>query len=104
MIKHFEHLWEEAEAVVTEWYNNQGEHNTNVTEDLRSPTRLAPFGLSLNAIDSMSEEARQEWMGQMLITLCYISKKYDINTYAVLKEAMNDIKVDMLDPDIEMDV
>jgi hypothetical protein len=98
MIKHFEHLWEESEAVVTKWYNDQGEDNINVPGDLEDLAK------KFVCMPSMTSDEKEDLMGEILITLCYLSKKHDINTYAVLKEAMNNLKVEMLDPDIELDV
>jgi len=97
MIVHFEQLWEEAEGVVTKWYEQQT--NPDVISDMDELIhRVFPHD------DEMVPEERTEVMGQMLLAMCYLAKKYDINTYSVLKEAMNDLKVEMLDPDIEMDI
>ena len=98
MIKHYEQLWEDAEVVATQWY--ESDKSKDVAEDLEN---LAKMYLSLG-FDNFSQEEKEEWMGNMLITLCYLSKKHNINTYAVLKDGMNDLKIETLDPDINLDI
>jgi hypothetical protein len=95
MIKHFENLWEEAENVI--WKAHQEEEIDAV--DLIQCRARKFWAFDDEAYQAMLEQA----MGELLLYACLLSKKHNINTYAVLKEAMNDMKVEILDPDIDSD-
>lgn len=96
MIKHFEQLWEEAEEII--WKAHQEEEIDAVNEIQSRARTFWAFG------DDNHQAMLEQAMGELLLHACLLSKKYNINTYAVLKEAMNDLKVETLDPDIDSDI
>lgn len=95
MIKHFEHLWEEAEVVVSNFYESKSEDNMIV--DFTSLT--SANNLLKKLTSSGNKEDQYECMGDLITFLCFYSKKYDINSYAALKDSINNMKIDMLDED-----
>ena len=77
-VKHFEELWEEAEKVAEEFYKKYPENEPWKSGD--GPT-----------------EDHAALVGAELFRLCYICKKYNINSFTALQDIMNEYKIDLLE-------
>lgn len=96
MSEHFEHLWEKAEKISEEMYDNTNlEVNDVISEIQDNLLFLRRANKNKDTIELSNI------IGKILFNITYISKKCDINTYAVLKEHMEDVQIEMLD--IELD-
>jgi hypothetical protein len=101
MVKHFEHLWEEAEVVTTQHYDGTpwppGEDPSWQGD---GPMLDITFNTTkLIADDELSAEDKEELLGKILFALCFVSHKNDINAYTALRTAIDNAKQDMLDED-----
>ena len=81
-MKHFEHLWEEAESVVDLKYINQ--KNANI---------LLSYIKNQDDTSELSDQKAEELLGKVIFAVCYISKYLNINAYAALRNTIDDIKV-----------
>jgi hypothetical protein len=88
MTKHFEKLWEEGEQA------SQMEKNS-LSEEL--VLRFLLEDISSIYLPEISEHDRAYYLGKVLLGLCRISNRYNINVYAALQQAINDVKVDLLE-------
>ena len=79
-MKHFENLWEETEIIVTK---------LGITDP---QTELH------NNIDQLFfEQDKSKVFGRILCLLCYLSCKWQINTFAVLLREMQNLKIEMME-------
>lgn len=89
MIKHYEHLWEEAEEVAEKFYAD------------KSPL------LDISAADLTGEgltlEEREERLGVIIFALCALTKKFDINAYTALRSAIDNAKIELFDEDVNLE-
>lgn len=90
MSKHFEHLWEDAEAVVQSYVAHTGEDPLQEMHALVA--RLAQ-------LDDDQQEERQKYLGALIFRLTLVSQRHKLNAYRALREAINDAKIEILDPD-----
>lgn len=96
MTEHFENLWEKAEVVSESYYDKKGWEAYDVISELQENLVL------LRMYDKIKDRVKfEEMVGKVLFNTTYISKKYNVNTYIALKDATEDIKIEMLDPDID---
>ena len=103
MVKHFEQIWEDSEKVAFDKLSDNP-LKVNLACDL--------IGKGLEFIDS--EESRQlsmsndnrdklrREMGNILFYLTFLSQHYNLNTWELLTEAMNNHKIEMMDEDEEL--
>ncbi len=91
MTRHFEEVWIDAEKVAEEYYKKD-------KHLLPSQVKyLANFVVSEN----ISNSEREEHMGRLLLALSHYSNEYNINVWPILKEATDNAKLEMLDPEVE---
>lgn len=84
MVKHFEQLWEEAESV-----------STNIFSKEKNESIINKISTILNSLDGLPHEQRQDAFGEILIRLCSLSKKFNINVYFILRNKINEYKIDI---------
>lgn len=94
-MKHFENLWEEAEEVISK---------ANEEKEIYAIDEIQSCVECFWDAETYNRAELEQIMGKLLLHVCLLSKTHNINTYAVLKEAMNDMKVEILDPDIDSDI
>ena len=80
-MKHFENLWEEAENVAEKYVDK------NTLNALKLNSKL----------EKLNDEDRIQLIGNIIFELCFLTKKYDINSWAALEEVMNDCKTELLE-------
>lgn len=90
MVKHYEHLWEEAEIEASKAFAD----NINAIEDIKDYLLYftAPDYYEVN-----TPEKLEEIMGDIIFALCYLSKIYNVNAYTALRNAIDASKVDRLE-------
>jgi hypothetical protein len=87
-MEHFEQLWESAEIATKQFYSDP----TNII--------IGKIKAELdNLINLQDQNDKIECVGRILLDLCYISDKLNINTYAALKNQLDDLKLKIFDPD-----
>lgn len=92
-MKHYEDVWEESEQIALEYAELNSEYDP-VSNISTYTTEMIADGLTL--------EEREALMGKILISLCYLSGKYEgLNTWHALRQASNDLKVELMEPDLE---
>ncbi len=81
MTKHFEELWEEGEQLGL------------------TPLSVLELNQKIFALyqDSFSSAEKVFHLGAILLSLCAISRKYNINVYAALQQAITESKIDLLE-------
>jgi len=84
MIRHFENLWEEAEKTLKEYLD------TEIDKKLY-------LSIFENLINADNKEEAEKIFGRALLILCYISEKYNINSWVALEQAITEFKIDMLE-------
>lgn len=84
MVKHFEELWEESERLSA---NNKIQ---NIQEQLH-------FEIDRLLIEEISFEDRSKSFGIILYLLCYLSFRWNINTFAALLKEVQDRKIDLME-------
>lgn len=82
-MKHFEELWEESEKVAVEF--------------IASPEDAIKKIIELTG--SINHSNKNDNIGLILLNLCYLSAKLDVNTYLALYDQMMDAKVHLLESD-----
>ena len=95
-MKHFEHLWEEAESVVDLKYINQKNENIQNTPlfDINyNANILLSYIKNQDDTSELSDQKAEELLGKVIFAVCYISKYLNINAYAALRNTIDDIKV-----------
>ena len=85
-MKHFEQLWEEAEVVAAQYYANKSS-----LED------IGYNAISIDCDDNLSPEEMEELLGKVILGLCLLSKKFNINSYTALRSAIDNAKIEMLE-------
>ena len=90
---HFEHLWERCEKAAEEYYDKKDWDIIDAISEIR---RIL---LSFHA--QKSEYEVKELMGLILFNLTFLSNKLNIDTYHALKNQLEEIKIDMLDPELD---
>jgi len=89
MIKHYEHLWEEAEEVADKFYAEE------------SPLQDIGFAATeLISDENLTSEEREEKLGTIIFGLCALSKKFDLNAYTALRNAIDNAKIELFDENI----
>lgn len=96
MTEHFENLWEQAEKISESFYDGKEWEIYDIIAELQE--NLVFLRIADKNKDKISFF---NLLGKMLFNITFISKKYNINTYSVLKEHMEDIKIEMLDTDLD---
>lgn len=96
MTEHFENLWEKSEVIAESYYNKKEWDNYDVIGELQENLIL----LKRCGKDN-DQERYASMLGEILFNITYLSKKANVNTYFALKERAEDIKIEMLDPDID---
>ncbi len=93
MAKHMQHLWEEAEGVA------KIKLGTTSMNDLIKNTikRLEYFYNHEN----LSDDEKNEHFGKLLFHLCHLTQECNIDSYATLRNIIDDFKMDILDPDLQ---
>jgi len=86
MIKHFEHLWEEAEIEANNYYTDEESVYNDIKNNIKD--------IKCN---KLSDEDLYIKMGNVMFALCFLSKKYNINVYSALRDSIDDIKIALLD-------
>lgn len=89
-MKHFEDLWEEAEKIVIEYSKLDG-------VDFAPLDRLQELIDMLPSYDDDRSEERNQCLGEILLNLCFFTKLYDINAYASLANAAQDLNIERLE-------
>lgn len=87
-MKHYEDVWNEAERI-------SFDHVTRFKRDKIWSDSISELVIQLNADNS--KEKQSEIMGEILISLSYLSSIYDINTWKSLRDALNNYKIDLMD-------
>lgn len=79
-MKHFENLWEEAEITVTKIgiKDPQAELHNNIDQ-------------------LFLEQNKGRVFGRILCLLCYLSCKWEINTFAALLHEIQNLKIEMME-------
>lgn len=92
-IKHFETLWEEAEALALKQYKNQS--NIKLIEEMIELLK----GMAEMEESSSAPEAKVAWnnrrIGEFLFMISVISLRQNINVYNSLKEEILLNEIDM---------
>jgi NTP pyrophosphatase (non-canonical NTP hydrolase) len=96
MTEHFETLWEKSEVIAESFYSKKEWDDYDVIAELQENLILLK-----RAGKDNDQEAYGSMIGEILFNISYLSKKANINTHAALKERAEDIKIEMLDPDID---
>lgn len=96
-IKHYEHLWEEAEMVASQYYEHHSEDN--ILENLKSSLSM----LVTMGEDPELQEEINPLMGEVLFMMTLLSHRYGVDTYKALQEAIDNARVEILDPDLDND-
>ena len=87
-MKHFEEIYEDAEKLSENVDTVSSNYFQCLIEDLEL----------LESLMNTSTSARQqEIFGDILFSLCAISKKLNINAYEALQNAMNKIRAEIFD-------
>lgn len=93
-INHFEELWESAETLQKEDISDQ----SSIVNELIAKLSIYK-GLSEN--QEIPNEERQKLkthlMGKILLTFTNLSLKDNINTFTALHNAVNELKIDLLE-------
>lgn len=89
MKKHFEDVWIEAEDIAHEFYADR-----DAVKD--AEVHLAMLNSELD------DEVRNNCIGEILLSISFLSKKYNINVWTALEEAILDKKLLVLDPEIKL--
>lgn len=92
-IKHFEQLWEEAEKFVEEVY-----HHFDIGDDIRDHLNYLDDHISGSCLCD-----KEYHMGQLLLKICYLSKKLDVNIFTALQDALNDARINLLEVEDDED-
>lgn len=93
---HFENLWEEAETIM------QDEVSISSSEELvkEAEGKLGIYNL-INKNTSMLEvdknRLKAHTFGKILLVLTQLSAKDNINVYAALKTALDEVKIELLE-------
>lgn len=96
MTQHFEHIWENAEKISKDHFDSKNWTVKDVIADIQEDL------LFLKMYDSAKDSvAFTNRLGDIIFAITYLSQKYNINTYTLLKEAMLDAKIDLLDPELD---
>lgn len=94
MAKHFEELWEEAENL----YKEEPIYIDGAIRELQAKFSVYE---SLDRAEKIPDEEKKKLkshtMGKILACLAQISLKDNINTFAALATAIDDIKVEQLE-------
>ena len=99
MIDHFENLWERSEKTAEKYYDGLDSR----VFDIKGVIGELQDGL-LNLKSAFKENQNnkiEQIFGKILFDLSFLSQKLNINTYSVLKSIVEDVKIEMLDPDID---
>ncbi len=97
MIEHFEALWERSEVVAEKYYEQPRFNIYDVLDELQENLIL----LRRYEKTKVDNYKTAELMGKILFNLTYISKTKNINTHLALKDVIEDLKIEMLDPEID---
>ena len=89
MVKHFEELWEEAESVA-----NQSPYGDDFADEARIQLHSEIDEL---CHENNSHENRSKSFGKILYLLCYLSFKWNVNTFVALLKETQDRKIDLMD-------
>lgn len=87
MTIHFENLWEEAESLSADMAG------------VDSASSIEHIKLYLERLKDGSQDSVNEAFGLILLYLCAISREKNINSFAALKYAVEDMRSEMFDPD-----
>lgn len=90
MIKHFENLYEEAEQL-SEKEREAISHDELITR-LISNIKLFDDILYIS-----TAERQGEVFGQIMFNICSLSKRYNVNAYEALQNAMNKVRAEIMD-------
>lgn len=93
-IKHYEHLWEEAEMIASSYFEEY--NDDDFLEKMKS--LLSEMVVSNDDLDLLTQQ-----MGDFIFMTSYLSHKYGVNTYTALQDAIDNARIEMLDPDLEND-
>lgn len=98
-VKHFEDLWEKSEKIAEKYYDNLNPgHNTFDIKGVIGEIQENLIYLNL-AVKNNDTDGHKYIIGKILFNMTFLSKKLNVNTYAVLKDLIEDIKIDMLELD-----
>lgn len=86
-MRHYENVWEEAEKVAGKYFSELSE-KADIDPDTFVCTRIK---------NAMTQEPDTQMFGKLLFALCYLSKKYNINTWEALEQATTNHKIDILE-------
>lgn len=96
-MKHFEEIWEDAEKVAKEYGNEYSDFGSYKHIDCV----LKDFATDM---DSTDRDGKQRLLGGLLMVMAHISDKHGLNSWTALQEGMNQLKIDLLDPDLESEL
>jgi hypothetical protein len=82
-MKHFEQIWEEAENLTVEWF-----------EDIAAADQMLRDNIEL-----VVNGGRIKDFGRLLFAIAYYSKKNNINVYDALRDITEDYKIKILEDD-----
>lgn len=90
-MKHFEQLWTESEIATQQLYSDP----INII--------IGKIKAELDNLSHLQDQNEKiESIGRILFDLCYISDKLNINTYAALKNELENVKIKIFDPEPDM--
>lgn len=89
MTKHFEDLWEEAELV-----SSKCPYGDDFIDEVQKQLHDE---INTLCYDKTSSDAKTKSFGRILYLLCYLSFKWNVNTFSALLRETQDRKIDMLD-------
>lgn len=103
MTEHFENLWERSEVIAEKYYDDLEFKDNSISYNIYGIISELQENLIClkQAVKNEHEFEYNNILGKMLFNITFLSKKLNINTHAALKEHIEDIKIEMLDPDID---
>jgi hypothetical protein len=92
-IKHFEHVWVEAEDIAEEYFEDSVNKSVSKIKAKLSSMRFLDF------IQTPGGVNYKETLGEILFAMCHLSKKYNVNVWEALEDVIQDKKMAMLEDD-----